>query len=109
MGRCGIMRNNLAAGGPIRQDWLPARDGRSYHIVPRGIPEHSMHLRLNGLIAAVHTPLLDTGNVNLMVVERQSQHLLRGGMAGVFVCGTTGECHSLTVAERQQLTARWVS
>ncbi len=68
-----------------------------------------MHLRLNGLLAAVHTPLLETGNVNLMVVERQSQFLLRGGMSGVFVCGTTGECHSLTVAERQQLTARWVS
>ena len=68
-----------------------------------------MHLRLTGLIAAVHTPLLDNGNVNLMVVERQAKYLLSGGVSGVFVCGTTGECHSLTVAERQQLAARWIS
>lgn len=68
-----------------------------------------MHLRLSGLIAAVHSPLLDNGNVNLMVVERQAKHILGGGISGAFVCGTTGECHSLTVAERQQLAARWVS
>ncbi|MFO0871864.1 MAG: dihydrodipicolinate synthase family protein [Pirellulales bacterium] len=68
-----------------------------------------MHLRIHGLLAAVYTPLLPNGNVNLIVVERQSQHVLRSGLAGVFVCGTTGECHSLTVAERQQLAARWVS
>ena len=68
-----------------------------------------MHLRLSGLIAAVHTPLLDNGNVNLMVVERQAKYLLSGGVSGAFVCGTTGECHSLTVAERQQLAARWIS
>ncbi|MFO0904539.1 MAG: dihydrodipicolinate synthase family protein [Pirellulales bacterium] len=67
-----------------------------------------MHLRLTGLLAAVHTPLLDNGNINLLIVERQKQLLVDAGMTGVFVCGTTGECHSLTVAERQQLAARWV-
>lgn len=72
-------------------------------------PEFAMHLKIQGLLAAVHTPLLSNGNVNLMIVERQSQHVLRGGMAGVFVCGTTGECHSLTVAERQQLAVRWMT
>ena len=68
-----------------------------------------MHLRLSGLISAVHTPLLENGNVNLLVVERQMRHLLDGGISGVFVGGTTGECHSLTVAERQQLATRWGS
>lgn len=68
-----------------------------------------MHLRLTGLLAAVHTPLLDSGQVNLMAVDKQAKRLLAGGMSGVFVGGTTGECHSLTVAERQQLAVRWMT
>lgn len=79
----------------------------AYCETPSELFEIPMHLRLTGLLAAVHTPLLDNGNVNLLVVERQAQLLIRHGMTGVFVGGTTGECHSLTVAERQQLATRW--
>jgi N-acetylneuraminate lyase len=31
------------------------------------------------------------------------------GVSGVFACGTTGECHSLTGSERREVAARWVS
>jgi N-acetylneuraminate lyase len=40
-------------------------------------------------------------------VERQAAFLAGHELAGVFVAGTTGECHSLTVEERIQLLRRW--
>jgi N-acetylneuraminate lyase len=61
-----------------------------------------------GLVAATPTPFTDQGDVNLAVVERQAEHLLAQGVAAVFIAGTTGECHSLTVAERRALTQRWL-
>ena len=60
-----------------------------------------------GLIPAVHTPIGSQGELNLRVVERQAEYLSSRGLTGVFVAGTTGECHSLTVQQRQQLVARW--
>jgi N-acetylneuraminate lyase len=47
------------------------------------------------------------GSLNLNMVEKQAEHLLRNGISGAFICGTTGEGHSLTLGERRQLTQRW--
>lgn len=66
-----------------------------------------MKLKLNGLVAATHTPLDSDGELNLAVIEKQSEHLLRNGVNTVFIGGTTGECHSLTVIERLALAQRW--
>lgn len=63
---------------------------------------------LRGLIAAVHTPFGPGGELALKTVERQAEHLLRHGISGVFVAGTTGECHSLSVEERTRLAERWI-
>lgn len=63
--------------------------------------------RLTGLIAAVHTPMNPDGSLNLDVVEQQAELLAADGVAGVFVGGTTGEAHSLTLAERLDLGRRW--
>lgn len=65
-------------------------------------------LALRGLIAAVHTPFTSDHAVNLAAVERQAQHCAGNGVPAVFVAGTTGESHSLTVAERLALTRRWI-
>jgi N-acetylneuraminate lyase len=64
-------------------------------------------MRLEGLVAAVHTPFDDRGDLNLAAVERQADHLQRNGVDALFVGGTTGECHSLTVDERLALARRW--
>jgi N-acetylneuraminate lyase len=63
--------------------------------------------RLQGLVAATHTPFGDDGALNLAVVEHQAEHLLRTGVTAAFVGGTTGESHSLTLDERRALTDRW--
>ncbi|MBS0206418.1 MAG: dihydrodipicolinate synthase family protein [Planctomycetes bacterium] len=65
-------------------------------------------LQLTGLVAATHTPFHDDGSLNLAVVDRQAEHLLRNKVATVFIGGSTGESHSLNVEERQQLTTRWM-
>jgi N-acetylneuraminate lyase len=62
---------------------------------------------LQGLIAATPTPFDRTGEVNLTVIEWQAQALLASGVRAAFVCGSTGECHSLTVGERQAIAQRW--
>src|SRR5947208_724615 len=66
-----------------------------------------MPMKLHGLVAATHTPFHPDGGLNLAAVEKQAEHLLRDGVAAVFVGGTTGESHSLTVEERLALAKRW--
>ncbi len=65
------------------------------------------HRKLTGLIAAPHTPFTASGELNLAAVERQAEILDLEGVSGVFVGGTTGECHSLSVDERLRLAERW--
>ncbi len=61
-----------------------------------------------GLVAATHTPFHQDGSLNLSIVEKQAAHLLHTGVARAFIGGTTGESHSLSLAERQALTERWM-
>lgn len=63
--------------------------------------------RLLGLVAASHTPFHADGSLNLAAVELQAAHLLTHGLQTVFVGGSTGESHSLSLDERRQLTQRW--
>jgi N-acetylneuraminate lyase len=64
--------------------------------------------RIEGLIAAAHTPFTADGALNLATVEKQAEHFVESGVRGVFFGGTTGECHSLTVEERMALAKRWL-
>lgn len=63
--------------------------------------------RLHGLVAAVHTPMSAEGALRLEIVEKQAEHMVRNGIEAVFVGGSTGESHSLTVEERLLLAERW--
>jgi N-acetylneuraminate lyase len=67
----------------------------------------SIPTRLTGLVTATHTPFDDAGELNLTAIERQAEHLLKSGLQTVFIGGSTGESHSLTVAERHALAERW--
>lgn len=65
------------------------------------------HAPFVGLVPAALTPFTPSGELNLALVEKQAELFVRDGVAGVFVCGTTGEFSSLTVAERDALATRW--
>jgi N-acetylneuraminate lyase len=68
-----------------------------------------MTIRLRGLVAATHTPFHADGRLNLSAVEKQAEHLHNNGIKTVFIGGTTGESHSLTVDERLALAQQWSS
>jgi len=58
-------------------------------------------------LAAAHTPFDMDGEVALDVIDVQVEHLVAQGVSGAFVCGTTGEGLSLSVAERKSIACRW--
>lgn len=64
--------------------------------------------RLKGLIAASFTPMDKTGAINLPAIGKYADLMSDSGMAGVFVCGTTGESYSLTTEERKRVLEQWV-
>lgn len=64
--------------------------------------------RIHSLVAATHTPFHSDGSLNLSTVERQADHLMNAGINTVFISGTTGESHSLSLSERRALTQRWM-
>ncbi|MEN6384465.1 MAG: dihydrodipicolinate synthase family protein [Phycisphaerales bacterium] len=62
---------------------------------------------LKGLIAAPFTAMKADRSINLDIIEKQVNFYVANGVAGVFVCGTTGEGASLTTAERVQIADKW--
>lgn len=56
---------------------------------------------LRGIVPPLVTPLLPGGSLDAPAVGRIVDHVIRGGVAGVFILGTTGEgpCHSRRVQE----------
>ena len=66
-------------------------------------PVHPLH----GLVVAAHSPFHADGSLNPAAVEKQAAHYLKHNLTTVFVAGTTGECHSLTLDERRALAQRW--
>lgn len=65
--------------------------------------------KLEGLIAAPHTPFDINGEVNLPVIDQIAELLVMQGVCGVYVCGTTGEGINCSVAERKAIAERWVT
>lgn len=63
---------------------------------------------LTGLVAATHSPFHADGSLNLAIVEQQAAHLAATGVNFAFICGSTGESHSLTLEERRALAVRWM-
>lgn len=64
--------------------------------------------KLTGLIAATHTPFDAAGELDLAAIPVQADWLRNHQIRFVFVGGSTGECHSLSLDERFRLAARWM-
>ena len=64
--------------------------------------------KLDGLIAAPFTPFDRRGDVKLAVIRTQVDHLMKSGVCGAYVSGTTGEGISCTVAERKAVMEEWI-
>ncbi|MUH34656.1 dihydrodipicolinate synthase family protein [Zobellia amurskyensis] len=62
-----------------------------------------MKLPLTGIIPPMVTPLLENMELDLDGLERLIEHLIEGGIHGIFLLGTNGEGPSLSYAIRKQL------
>lgn len=60
------------------------------------------------LIAAPFTPFEQSNKVNLQLIPGYFEQLRDSGVAGAFVCGTTGEGASLTTKERLAVLEAWI-
>jgi 4-hydroxy-tetrahydrodipicolinate synthase len=65
-----------------------------------------MKLPLKGIIPPVITPLLDNNTIDVKGLESLIEHLITGGVHGLFMLGTTGEATSLSYELRKELIKR---
>jgi len=61
-----------------------------------------MKLPLRGIIPPVITPLLDDNTLDVKGLENLVEHLISGGVHGLFILGTTGEAPSLSYKLRKE-------
>jgi 4-hydroxy-tetrahydrodipicolinate synthase len=64
---------------------------------------------LHGIIPPMCTPLTDDGEIDVSSVHSLVEHLLAGGVHGIFALGSSGEFASLTGEQRQTLLAAVVA
>lgn len=62
-----------------------------------------------GLIAAPFTPFRADGALDCAAIAPYARHLVRTGVVGAFICGTTGEGSSLTIDERRRVAEAWIA
>src|SRR5690606_19846133 len=61
-----------------------------------------MALELKGIIPPMVTPLNTDGGLDVKGLERLIEHLINGGVHGIFLLGTNGEAHSLSYYLRKE-------
>ena len=66
-------------------------------------------MKLTGLIAATYTPFREDGSVNLDLIPAMIDYMIKSGVSGFYVCGSTGEGESMSVEERKQVAQASVS
>jgi len=64
---------------------------------------------LQGLIAAPFTPMHPDGSIHLELIPAYYALLKANGVTGAFICGSTGEGVSLTLAEKKAVAEAWAS
>jgi 4-hydroxy-tetrahydrodipicolinate synthase len=68
--------------------------------------EHTLPGTLRGIVPPMVTPLSDRDTLDLTGLERLVEHILAGGVHGLFILGTTGEGPSLSYRLRCELIER---
>lgn len=58
---------------------------------------------LKGIVPPMITPLLDTDTLDEKGVENLVEHLIKGGVSGIFILGTTGEAQHLSIKIKSEL------
>ncbi|MBT3383472.1 MAG: N-acetylneuraminate lyase [Prolixibacteraceae bacterium] len=64
--------------------------------------------KINGYVAAPFTPMKENGDINLDFIPEYADFLIRNGLDGAFICGSSGEGALLTREERMAVAEAWV-
>ncbi len=64
--------------------------------------------KIFGLIDAPFTPFYENGEVNYEPIAAYARMLVKNGLKGVFINGSSGEGYMLTEEERMKLAERWM-
>jgi 2-dehydro-3-deoxy-D-pentonate aldolase len=67
-----------------------------------------MQARFSGVIPPLVTPMSARDQLDVPGLERLVEHVIAGGVAGIFVLGTTGESPSLSYALRREMISRTI-
>lgn len=67
------------------------------------------HQPFHELVAATHSPFDADGSLAPQMVPNQARFLSQNGIRTVFITGSTGESHSLTITEKLSLYDAWAS
>ena len=79
----------------VRWWWLVTRKG-----------EKNMSTLIKGIIPPMVTPLAGKDELDVKGMERLIEFIIKGGVHGVFILGTTGEGPSLSYKLRYELIER---
>lgn len=61
---------------------------------------------LRGIVPPLVTPLLDNETLDIAGLERLVEHVIAGGVSGMFILGTTGEAQSLSFELRAAMISQ---
>ncbi|TKG90752.1 N-acetylneuraminate lyase [Puteibacter caeruleilacunae] len=64
--------------------------------------------KINGFVAAPFTPMQSDGELNLELIPDYADFLIRNGIDGAFICGSSGEGALLNVEERKSVAEAWI-
>lgn len=59
--------------------------------------------KLHGVIPAIVTPITQEGKLDLNLLEKQTDYLVKAGVQGLFICGGTGEGAYLRTEEKAEV------
>lgn len=59
--------------------------------------------QLRGIIPPMITPLIDTDTLDIKGLNNLIEHLIKGGVNGIFILGTTGEAQHLSIHLKTEL------
>jgi len=59
--------------------------------------------KMNGIIPPLVTPLMDDSTLDIPGLNRLIEHVIVGGVHGIFILGTTGEAQSISLSLRAQM------
>ena len=63
-------------------------------------------LKIQGIVPPMITPLSDMNTLDVAGLERLIEHILAGGVHGLFILGTTGEAQSISYDLRKEMIER---